>query len=64
LFTQAFSKTPHQFINDIKITQAKTMLRNKQPVQVIARELGYKEPGTFSRAFRKSVGVYPTQLFR
>ncbi len=62
LFKTAFGKTPHQFVNDVKIEQAKARLKqNKAEIIDISRQLGFKDASTFSRAFKKTVGVWPRE---
>lgn len=62
LFKTAFGKTPHQFISEVKISQAKNRLvKTSHDVKEIARSLGFKDASTFSRLFKNQVGVYPTQ---
>jgi AraC family transcriptional regulator len=63
LFKLVFGKTPHQFITEVKIEKAKSLLRQPSPeVKVISRSLGFKDASTFSRLFFNQVGVYPSSF--
>ncbi len=62
LFKIAFGKTPHQFISEVKVQQAQTMLKNsKIEINSIARTLGFASASSFSRTFYNIVGTYPSQ---
>lgn len=63
LFKIAFQQTPHQFINQIKIKQATSLLtKTKLEVKEISRSLGFKDSSTFSRLYFNQTGRYPTQV--
>jgi AraC family transcriptional regulator len=63
LFKIAFQSTPHQFITEVRMIQAKQMLLRKQNgVKEIGRTLGFKDSSSFSRTFFRHYGVYPTQV--
>src|SRR5690606_506161 len=63
LFKDAFGKTPHQFINEVKIQRAIAALRNSsQDIRSISRSLGFRDSSTFGRLFRRTVGVYPSRF--
>jgi AraC family transcriptional regulator len=63
LFKIAFQKTPHQFINELRVNKAKILLKNGHlEVSDIARSLGFINPSSFSRMFYQQTGAYPSQL--
>jgi AraC family transcriptional regulator len=63
LFKIAFQKTPHQFINNVRLQRAKELLHNTSfDVQTIAKDTGFVNSSSFSRMFRQHIGVYPTQF--
>jgi AraC family transcriptional regulator len=63
LFKIAFQKTPHQFINDVRLQRAKELLHNTSfDVHTIAKDTGFANSSSFSRMFRQQTGVYPTQF--
>jgi AraC family transcriptional regulator len=63
LFKMAFQRTPHQFINDIKVKQATSLLtKTTLEVKEISRSLGFKDSSTFSRLYFNQTGRYPSQV--
>lgn len=63
LFKTAFGQTPHQFVNDVKVKQATSLLtRTSLEVQAISRQLGFKDSSTFSRLYFNHTGFYPSQI--
>ncbi|HYC85786.1 MAG TPA: AraC family transcriptional regulator [Chryseosolibacter sp.] len=61
LFKLAFNKTPHQFLNEIRIERAKTLLKDKKyEIRRISPLVGIKDAASFSRLFHKHTGVYPS----
>lgn len=58
-------KTPLQFIRDIKIELACQMLKNHTTsVSEVANRLGYTDSDYFSKTFRESVGMSPSEWQR
>ena len=58
-------KTPLQFIRDIKIESACQMLKNHTTsVSEVANRLGYTDSDYFSKTFRESVGMSPSEWQR
>ncbi|MFZ6012541.1 MAG: helix-turn-helix domain-containing protein [Bacteroidota bacterium] len=65
LFKVTFGKTPHQFLNHVRVQKGKEMLlHSKTDVRDIAHELGFAHASAFSRVFFSQVGVYPSQFRR
>ena len=57
---QATGKTIQQWIITYKMTEAQRLLaQTAQPIHGIAATLGYADPGSFHRQFRKSFGIPP-----
>lgn len=62
LFKEAVDKSIHRYIGDIKISAAKELLTNTElSVAEISSFVGFDDPLYFSRAFKSSVGVSPTE---
>lgn len=60
LFRQAFGTTPYRFLTDVRMARARVLLRDTRlAVHEIAETLGFDASPSFSRAFRRAVGVYP-----
>ena len=58
-FSRCFGMTPHVFLNHVRISRARTFLRQgKQP---IAAELGFFDQSHFIQVFRKITGITPGQ---
>lgn len=61
LFHQTNHTTPHQFIIQTRINYAKYLLEESSlSIKAISLELGYADAFTFSRQFKKVVGIPPT----
>lgn len=62
MFRAAYGCTPHQFQLLLRVEKARLLLaQTRLSVQAIAELLRFDEPASFSRLFRKKVGVYPSQ---
>jgi AraC-like DNA-binding protein len=55
---------PHQYQLQLRIRQAKQMLRAGQPIADIAADLGFVDQGHLHHLFRRIVGVTPGQYRR
>ena len=62
-FQREFKKhigiTPHEYLSDCRIREAKKMLLKSGDIADIAIQLGFFDQSHFSRVFKKSVGVPP-----
>ena len=64
LFKQSTGITPHQYLTQCRINRAKELLsKTKLTITEIAFEIGFSNHSSFTRLFRKYVGVTPS-LFR
>lgn len=62
LFRLEMGMTPYRYLVEQRLQQAKALLRNDtRPVAEIAIETGFTSPCHFSRAFRRYMGVSPTE---
>jgi AraC-like DNA-binding protein len=60
-FKAAFGETPHQYLLTRRIERAKHLLRTtSMPVTEVSLEVGCRSLGSFSAAFKRIVGVTPT----
>ena len=65
LFRQIFNCTPSDFVEELRIKEARARLLGMQTkVDRLAQELGFHNSDTFRRAFERRVGVSPTTFRR
>lgn len=65
LFRLGTGVTPHRYLMDQRLQQAKALLRlDTRTVAEIATETGFANAGQFARAFRRHLGVSPTDWKR
>lgn len=63
LFKMAFGKTPHQFVNDVRVRRAQELLQHASlEIHEIASRVGFRDASSFSRVFFHQTGMYPTTL--
>ncbi|MBV9462695.1 MAG: helix-turn-helix transcriptional regulator [Verrucomicrobiae bacterium] len=61
-FKKAFGLSPQQMLQALRIDRAKHLLLGTQAsVKEVANHLGYSRPHEFARAFRRQVGLTPTE---
>ena len=62
-FRQVFGQTPHQFLTECRLQEAKNLLaREQSPVTHVCLAVGFESLGSFSTLFRKRFGVPPSQF--
>jgi AraC-like DNA-binding protein len=63
LFTRLFGKTPHQYIIDRRIAEAKHLLTNHDvPILEVCLAIGWDSVGTFSHLFKQRTGQTPGEF--
>lgn len=63
IFTRKFNETPLQYLQKIRIKQAKELLiQTDQDIVSICFEVGYETLSTFYRTFRNLVGISPNKF--
>jgi len=61
-FKQATGKSPYQYLLNLRMDEAKRLLRNRNPsITEVALSTGFATPSHFSTAFRKATGLSPSQ---
>jgi len=64
-FRDAMGISPHQFVLQHRIAQARRLLgETDEPIKAIAMKLGYRDVYFFSRQFRSITGVPPAMYRR
>jgi AraC-like DNA-binding protein len=60
-FKQTFGETPHRYLQRRRLERAMALLREtERPVTEICLDVGFTSLGTFSRTFRRVLGMSPT----
>ncbi|MDQ2841940.1 MAG: helix-turn-helix transcriptional regulator [Acidobacteriota bacterium] len=61
-FVQAFSRTPAQYVAELRFSKAIQLLKQGTPVTSVCLSVGFESVSSFSTAFRKRVGISPRAL--
>ena len=60
-FKQTFGETPHRYLQRRRLERAMALLRETdRPVTEICLDVGFTSLGTFSRTFRRVLGMSPS----
>jgi transcriptional regulator GlxA family with amidase domain len=61
-FQQATGMPPLEYVHTVRLEEAKHLLETgNEPVEAVAREVGYEDAAFFSRLFRRKVNLTPGQ---
>lgn len=64
-FKKTFGKTPHQYINRLKLERAKDLLKSTDiSITEVAHTFGFNDSSVFTKVFKKKYGYPPSQLSR
>ena len=64
-FKRATGTAPMEYVQILRIEEAKHLLETTDlPLDDVAAEVGYVEPASFRRLFRKMVGISPSAYRR
>lgn len=59
-FRRAFGKAPHQYVMELRMQKAKTLLQDStMDIQDVGRAVGFDTASSFSRQFKNQTGSYP-----
>jgi two-component system response regulator YesN len=65
IFKQELGCTIMEFLTKIRIEEAKKLLKNpKYNIMQVANEIGFEDPSYFTKVFKRSEGVTPSQYKR
>jgi len=63
LFKKELACKPSEYINNVRVTVAKTILsETDMPVSEISEKVGYSDVYYFSKIFKKIIGVPPSKI--
>ncbi len=63
LFKQSMQTTPHKFVIQCRVQQAKNLLLNgRDPIAEIAQQVGFANQGHLNVHMKRSLGVTPRQI--
>ena len=63
-FTARFGLPPHAYLNNLRVTHAKRMIRAGARLAEVAYAVGYCDQSHLNRRFKRIVGVTPSQYAR
>ena len=64
LFKKIYGKTPHQYLIFVRIEQAMRLLSSGLPVVAVCHAVGFEELSSFSRSFKRMIGINPSVYFQ
>ena len=50
-----------RMVDDVRLAQAHKLIRQQKKLTEVAKMLGYADPGSFTRAFERWMGITPKQ---
>ncbi|MBO9699071.1 MAG: helix-turn-helix transcriptional regulator [Sporocytophaga sp.] len=59
LFKSIYGKTPHQYLTQVRIENAKLLLAKEITISEVCSIVGFDSVSTFTGLFKKNVGVTP-----
>ena len=65
VFKKVYKSTLYQYVQKLRLEEANLLLRNQGlSIGEVAKTVGYKHQGHFSKLFFETYGVYPKQLLK
>ncbi|MGH9900768.1 MAG: helix-turn-helix domain-containing protein [Pyrinomonadaceae bacterium] len=65
LFREIFRMTPHQYLTEVRLQKARRLVEeNDRPVAEVCVAVGFEDPSSFARLFRRRFGRTPRALRR
>lgn len=59
LFKQAYGLSPHKYLTEVRIQQAKKMLQEEHSIATTCYAVGFESIPSFANLFRRYVGISP-----
>jgi len=63
-FKEVYQQTPHQYLIFVRLENAMRLLTSGMPVAAVCRAVGFEELSSFSRLFKRKVGINPSAYLR
>ncbi len=63
LFTEVFKTSPYQYLINLRLEKSQALLKEQMMVADVCRAVGWKDPSSFTRLFKKRFATTP-QKFR
>lgn len=64
LFKTSVGQAPMDYLTDLRLSKAKSLLMQEKPVAVVANAVGYDTPSSLSRLFKQRFGITPKQWLK
>lgn len=62
LFTELFKISPYQYLINLRLEKARTLLHSGSMIHEVCKEVGWKDPSSFARLFKKRFKTTPLQF--
>lgn len=64
LFKKCYGRTPNQYLIDLRIARAKTLLKSGMNASEVCLAVGFLSPTSFTCLFKKITGITPARYAR
>ncbi len=64
LFKNAFGKSPHQYLTEVRVEQAKKLLKDGVTVKEVCYDIGFDSIPSFISLFKKLEGITPYEYLK
>ncbi len=61
LFKKSFGKSPHQYLIELRLSEARRLLKNKVSVKETCFQVGFESVPSFVRLFKRREGLTPNE---
>lgn len=62
LFKKIYSKTPHQYLRDVRLDEAKKLISAAEvDIESVCLQVGFESVGSFSSLFKRRFGITPAR---
>lgn len=64
LFRRYYGRAPQQYLREVRVAQARRLLRGGLPVAAACTAVGFESPASFTALFRRATGYSPSAFQR